>query len=100
MAEEADKYDMPRILTAHFTVSGAVIGSERSIMLGRDVAVGLSSVADPRWDYVALGHIHKHQVLTQGRVDTPPVVYSGSIEQIGRAACRERVEDVGRDAIV
>lgn len=82
LAEEADQYDMPRILTGHFTVSGAVIGSERSIMLGRDVAVGLSSVADPRWDYVALGHIHKHQVLTQGRVDTPPVVYSGSIERI------------------
>jgi DNA repair protein SbcD/Mre11 len=82
LAEEVDQHDMPRILTGHFTVSGAVIGSERGIMLGRDVAVGLSSVADPRWDYVALGHIHKHQVLTQGRVDAPPVVYSGSIERI------------------
>jgi exonuclease SbcD len=79
LAQEADQYDMPRLLTGHFTVSGAVWGSERSIMLGRDIEVLLSSVADPRWDYVALGHIHRHQVLSQGQ---PPVVYSGSIERI------------------
>jgi exonuclease SbcD len=80
LAEEVDQYDMPRLLTGHFTVSGAVLGSERSIMLGRDVQVLLSSLADPRWDYVALGHIHKHQNMTDGR--TPPVVYSGSMERI------------------
>ncbi len=79
LAQEADQYDMPRLLTGHFTVSGAVWGSERSIMLGRDIEVLLSSVADPRWDYVALGHIHRHQVLSQAQ---PPVVYSGSIERI------------------
>ncbi len=82
LAETADKHDMPRLLTGHFTVSGSVVGSERSIMLGRDVALGLSSVADPRWDYVALGHIHKHQNLTRNRDDAPPVVYSGSMERI------------------
>ncbi len=82
LAEEADQHAMPRILTGHFTVSGAVVGSERSIMLGRDIAVGLSSLADSRWDYVALGHIHKHQNLTKGRAETPPVVYSGSMERI------------------
>jgi exonuclease SbcD len=82
MAEEAGTYDMPRILTGHFSVSGAVLGSERSVMLGRDVTVMLSTVADPAWDYVALGHIHKHQCLTLGRADVPPVVYSGSLERI------------------
>lgn len=82
LAQEADQHDMPRILTGHFTVSGAVVGSERGIMLGRDVAVSKSSIADDRWDYVALGHIHKHQNLTAGRIDAPPVVYSGSIERI------------------
>jgi exonuclease SbcD len=51
-------------------------------MLGRDVAVLLSSLADPRWDYVALGHVHKHQNLTKGQAGLPPVVYSGSIERI------------------
>jgi exonuclease SbcD len=79
LAHEADQYDMPRLLTGHFTVSGAVVGSERSIMLGRDIEVLLSSLADPRWDYVALGHIHRHQVLARS---TPPVIYSGSIERI------------------
>jgi exonuclease SbcD len=82
LAQEADQQDMPRLLTAHFTVGGAVVGSERGIMLGRDVAVPKSILADPRWDYVALGHIHKHQNLTAGRIDAPPVVYSGSIERI------------------
>lgn len=83
LAEEADQNaDLPRLLTGHFTVSGAVLGSERGIMLGRDIAVLPSSVADPRWDYVALGHIHKHQNLTKDRPGVPPVVYSGSIERI------------------
>lgn len=82
LAQNADQPDIPRVLTGHFTVSGAVVGSERSVMLGRDVAVGLADVADPRWDYVALGHIHKHQNLTAGRTDAPPVVYSGSMERI------------------
>ncbi len=82
LAEEADAHDMPRLLMGHFTVGGAKLGSERQIMLGRDFSVPRASLADPRWDYVALGHIHKHQNLTQGRDDVPPVVYSGSIERI------------------
>ncbi len=82
MADQAEQYDAPRILTGHFTVSGAVFGSERGIMLGRDIQVLLSSLADPRWDYVALGHIHKHQNMTSGHEGVPPVVYSGSMERI------------------
>ncbi len=82
LAVKADALDMPRLLTGHFTVSGAVVGSERSIMLGRDIAVLLSALADSRWDYVALGHIHKHQNLTDGKPGLPPVVYSGSMERI------------------
>jgi len=83
LAGEADAHGpIPRLLAGHFSVSGALLGSERGIMLGRDVQVALSAVADPRWDYVALGHIHKHQNLTRGRTDAPPVVYSGSMERI------------------
>jgi exonuclease SbcD len=37
-------------------------------------------LAEPVWDYVALGHIHKHQSLNEDRY--PPVVYSGSLERI------------------
>lgn len=82
LAKQAAQKDVPRVLTGHFTVSGAVTGSERSVMLGRDVAILLSSLADPAWDYVAMGHIHKFQDLTRNRPDLPPVVYSGSMERI------------------
>jgi exonuclease SbcD len=77
----ADSPD-PRLLVGHFTIQGAVTGSEKNIMLGRDVAALLSSVADPAWDYVAMGHIHKFQDLTLSHSHLPPVVYSGSMERI------------------
>jgi exonuclease SbcD len=80
--KEAGDENLPRILTGHFTVRGAKVGSERNVMLGRDVQVSLNLVADNRWDYVAMGHIHKHQNLTINRDDVPPVVYSGSLERI------------------
>lgn len=82
LAAESEAGDMPRLLTGHFTVGGALVGSERGIMLGRDIQIPRDILADPRWDYVALGHIHKHQNLTAGRDDCPPVVYSGSLERI------------------
>jgi DNA repair protein SbcD/Mre11 len=72
LAQRASQSDVPRVLTGHFTVSGAVYGSERSVMMGRDLAVTLSEIADPVWDYVALGHIHAHQNLTAGINGVPP----------------------------
>ena len=79
LAEQLDP-EVPTILTGHFTVSGATYGSERSVMIGRDVAVLKSVLGDGPWDYVALGHIHKHQDLNAGR--DPAMVYSGSLERI------------------
>ncbi len=69
---------VPAVLAGHLTVSGATTSSEQSMMLGRDPVLTKSSVALPQFDYVALGHIHKHQIL--GR--DPHVVYSGSLERI------------------
>ncbi|NDJ34030.1 MAG: exonuclease SbcCD subunit D [Chloroflexi bacterium] len=81
LAQQVQQYpDIPAILTGHFTVQGAKLSSERGVMLGRDVAVLTSTVADPAWDYVALGHIHYHQDMNAAAY--PPVVYSGSIERI------------------
>lgn len=80
LTTEAAKHEMPRLLTGHFTVDKAQYGSERSVMLGRDVAVFTSTLADPVWDYIALGHIHRHQNLNEN--NDPPVVYSGSLERI------------------
>jgi exonuclease SbcD len=86
----ADQLDpaLPAVLTGHFTVSGATFGSERSVMIGRDVAVLKSVLADRRWDYVALGHIHKHQNL-QPPNDDPAIVYPGSLERIDFGEERE-----------
>ena len=47
-------------------------------MIGNDHVLLLSNVALPQFEYVALGHIHKTQVL----VETPPVVYSGSMQRV------------------
>ena len=79
LAEQVDPR-VPAVLTGHFTVSGARLGSEKEIMLGRDVPVMKSALLDPVWDYIALGHIHYHQDLNRGSY--PPIVYSGSIERI------------------
>jgi exonuclease SbcD len=80
LAEEASGHDMPRLLAGHLSVAEARVGSERTVMLGKDVAVLRSGLAEPVWDYVALGHIHQHQDLNPG--GQPPVVYSGSLERI------------------
>ena len=79
-AEEAETQDMPRVFAGHFSIAEAKLGSERSVMLGRDVAITRSVLADPVWDYVAMGHIHQRQDVNAGGV--PPVVYSGSLERI------------------
>jgi exonuclease SbcD len=87
LAREAAKHAMPRVLAGHFSVAEAKLGSERTVMLGRDVAVSTSTLTDPAWDYVALGHIHRHQDLNPG--GAPPVVYSGSLERIDFGEERE-----------
>ncbi|TLN04878.1 exonuclease subunit SbcD, partial [bacterium] len=72
--------DLPLIFTAHASVQGALYGGERSVMLGGDLVVSGSLVRNPRFSYVALGHIHKAQNLNEG--GQPPVVYPGSIERV------------------
>ncbi|HRF98013.1 MAG TPA: exonuclease subunit SbcD, partial [Aggregatilineales bacterium] len=54
LADEADSKangdDIPRLLVGHFTVGGAMVGSERQIMLGRDVNIPKSVLAVNQWD--------------------------------------------------
>jgi exonuclease SbcD len=78
--EQAAELDpgLPAVLAAHVHVSSATVGAERNIMLGHEYQVLKSTVAHPRFDYVALGHIHKHQALGS----EPPVVYCGSSQRI------------------
>ncbi len=69
---------LPAILAAHVWVAGAQLGSERLMTIGQEHALLLGNVTNPAFDYVALGHIHRHQVLSEN----PPVVYSGSLERV------------------
>ncbi len=69
---------LPAILAAHVWVSGARVGSEHGMTLGHEHALLLSNIANPAFDYVALGHVHRQQVLSED----PPVVYAGSLERL------------------
>lgn len=75
----------PSVLMAHVSIQGASLGQEQSIMLGKDITVGRDDVHARSFDYVALGHIHKHQVIGTH----PPVVYAGSPERIDFGEERE-----------
>jgi len=70
---------LPTLVAGHFSVQGAVYGSERAVMIGYDVVLPPSMFRHPAIDYVALGHIHRHQVVGDG---LPPIVYSGSVERV------------------
>ena len=77
---EIDNLDpsMPSILASHVSTDLAKTSSEKSMTLGKDYLLPTEFLANPKLDYIALGHIHRHQVLN----DNPPVVYSGSLERI------------------
>lgn len=69
---------LPALLAGHLTVSEAKSSSEQSMMLGRDYVLLKSSLAVPQLDYVALGHIHRHQVLAE----RPHMAYSGALQRV------------------
>ena len=80
LSQEAAALDreLPAILAAHVSLSNARSGSEQGMIMGHDYVLLQSNVANPAFDYVALGHIHKQQVLCED----PPVVYPGSLQCI------------------
>lgn len=71
---------IPSVLAAHILVSGARPSSEArmALMQANDALLMPSQVADPAFAYVALGHIHRHQVLNT----LPPVVYAGGLQRL------------------
>ena len=70
--------NIPAVFAGHVTVSQSTLASEQSMMLGHDHVLMNSSIALPQFDYVALGHIHRHQLLSQN----PHVVYAGSLQRV------------------
>jgi exonuclease SbcD len=69
---------LPAILAAHVWVVGAKVGSEKTMTIGQEHTLLPSNIAHPAFDYIALGHIHRRQVLET----SPPVVYAGSLERL------------------
>lgn len=69
---------LPAILAAHVGIEQARMGSEQAMSIGYGFTVPLKVVARPEYQYVALGHVHKHQVLSTD----PPVIYPGSVERV------------------
>jgi exonuclease SbcD len=78
---EAEALDpgMPAICVGHAHIFGAKIGAERLLTMGGDPMYDLQTFDLPSVAYVALGHIHKHQVLNYA---APQVVYAGSIDRV------------------
>ena len=69
---------LPAVLAAHVSVGSAKAGSETMMSIGQEPVLLHSTIAQPAYDYIALGHIHKQQVLSE----SPPVAYAGSLERI------------------
>ena len=68
----------------------AALGAEKLLAVGRGLTIPLSFLTHACFDYVALGHVHRHQNLNP--TNDPAVVYPGSIERVDFS---EEKEDKG-----
>lgn len=75
----------PAILLGHAEIEGSSFGSEKGLALVNDITLPLSLLTEKKLSYVALGHIHKFQELSQ----KPFVVYAGSPERIDFGEAKE-----------
>lgn len=81
---------LPTVLLGHLMIDNANLGAERLLAVGKGFTVPLSLITRPCFDYVALGHVHRHQNLNKS--NDPPVIYPGSIERVDFS---EEKEDKG-----
>ena len=72
--------EIPTVLLGHLMADNAEYGAERYLAVGKGFTIPLSLLTQPEFDYVALGHVHRHQNLNKS--NNPPVVYPGSIERV------------------
>src|SRR5919199_259399 len=82
--------EVPTVLLAHLMADRANLGAERFLAVGKGFTIPLSMLTRPCFDYVALGHVHRHQNLNKS--NNPPVIYPGSIERVDFS---EEKEDKG-----
>ncbi|MEB3267495.1 MAG: exonuclease subunit SbcD [Leptolyngbya sp.] len=77
--------ELPAVLLAHVMTDTARYGAERFLAVGKGFTVPLPLLARPCFDYVALGHVHRHQILC----DHPLTAYPGSIERVDFSEAEE-----------
>ena len=82
--------EVPTVLLGHLMADNANLGAERFLAVGKGFTIPLSLLTRPCFDYVALGHVHRHQNLNKS--NDPPVIYPGSIERVDFS---EEKEDKG-----
>ncbi|MBD0346995.1 MAG: exonuclease subunit SbcD, partial [Coleofasciculus sp. Co-bin14] len=82
--------EVPTVFLAHLMADRANLGAERFLAVGKGFTIPLSMLTRPCFDYVALGHVHRHQNLNKS--NDPPVIYPGSIERVDFS---EEKEDKG-----
>lgn len=82
--------EVPAVLLGHLMADKAEYGAERFLAVGKGFTIPMSLLARPCYDYVALGHVHRHQNLNPS--NDPPVIYPGSIERVDFS---EQKEDKG-----
>ena len=82
--------NVPTVLLGHLMIDNACYGAERFLAVGKGFTIPLSLLIRPCFDYVALGHVHRHQNLNAD--NDPPVIYPGSIERVDFS---EEKEDKG-----
>jgi exonuclease SbcD len=80
--------ELPTVLLAHLMTDTATYGAERFLAVGKGFTVPMALLTRSQFDYVALGHVHRHQILC----DRPPILYPGSIERVDFS---EEKEDKG-----
>ncbi|MDB9494198.1 exonuclease subunit SbcD [Spirulina major CS-329] len=71
---------LPTVLLAHVMADRATLGAERLLAVGKGFTLPASLFIRPELDYVALGHVHKHQNLNPN--NDPPIIYPGSIDRV------------------
>lgn len=76
---------IPAVATAHMSLDRALAGIEEELLVGYTLTFPTEIFVDEKLDYVALGHIHKHQVIQESG---PAIVYAGSLDRVdfGEAA--------------
>ena len=87
--------EIPTVLLGHLMADRASLGAERFLAVGKGFNIPVSLLNRPCFDYVALGHVHKHQNLNKS--NNPPIIYPGSIERVDFS---EEKEEKGEEVLV